>query len=52
MDYLDAEEEPLDDFVHLDLLKKFWLDEKCAPSLLEYQERLMLHTNAAGVIIS
>ena len=47
--YDEAEEgDDVDSYVHFDLLTKFWVNEKCAPSLLEYQERLMVHTKEAG----
>jgi hypothetical protein len=48
MDDFEDYDGEVDLFVHFDLLTKFWLNERCAPSLLEYQERLMEHTNEAG----
>lgn len=47
----ESDEALANDFVPFDLLTKVWMNERCAPSLLEYQERLMLHTKEAGRIL-
>ena len=45
----DDSEQTENEFVQHDLLARFWRNERCAPSLLPYQDRLMQHTNELGM---
>ena len=42
------DDQTADDFVEFKLLTRFWRNERCAPALFPYQERLMEHTKEKG----
>ncbi len=42
------DDQTADDYVEFGLLTRFWRNERCAPTLFPYQERLMDHTKEKG----
>jgi hypothetical protein len=42
------DDQTADDFVEFELLTRFWRNERCAPTLFPYQDRLMDHTKEKG----